>query len=143
MDYTNDLNKVKTWLENHGSVTNWTIPAKVEKQLADLSKSCMAAYTPIPGDRECVGWFPFGSLANADGSPLGEKGAADGICYVIDGSDTCDIGIQENILMNANANYLASLALHEIAHLRYAMHDDDFASYHLTLLYNYYPGASD
>lgn len=64
---------------------------------------------------------------------------ADGICAVSRDGKTAAIGIRFDVLTQQHPDYAdACIGLHEVAHLRYDEHNDDFVSYLIQLQYDYF-----
>ena len=138
MEFHNDLSRVRRYMEKHGLVRGWNITPEVEQKINELSEICMSVYGRAAGDKRLVGWFPFADLVEKDGSATYEGHHADGF-VIVPSSAPGDalIGIRQSLLMTAPMMYLVlGVGLHEVAHLRYDAHNDDFAQYLLYLQYD-------
>ena len=96
----------------------------VREKVDYIAALCMRAYTPLPGDRQLVGWLAFDRVeGSAEG--IEKLRDADGFCYI--GPDgRAVIGLSLEILQMKTDIYACCTGLHELAHLSVADHDDTF-----------------
>lgn len=136
MKFKNDPEKLRRWFEKNGGNLNQAITPEEQKRLDFLAAEAMSAHTPVTGDHKCMGWFVYEDIRSNE--PVsGETAASDGICQIA--SDGCAaIGIRRDILNNCSMGYLLALAFHEIAHLRFEEHNDNFCFFELDLHFQYY-----
>lgn len=135
MEFTNDLDTVGRWLRRNIGPCEIRATEKEEKQLNDIATACMSVYRPRTGDKQIMGFFPFSELQGVKGNVRD----ADGICAVSRDGKTAAIGIRFDVLTQQHPDYAAAcIGLHEVAHLRYDEHNDDFVSYLIQLQYDYF-----
>lgn len=136
MRFENDIDAVARWVRRNIGPYELQATEQEKQKLNDIAAACMSVYEPKPGDKMLIGFFPFSEIK---GRADERERDADGFVFVPKGSNTAAIGIRFNILNNQHMDYTAAcIGLHEVAHLRYEDHDDNFVSYLLELQYNYF-----
>lgn len=134
MRFKNDLDTVQRWLSQIGSC-EFRMSEKDAEQINKIASFCMSAYDPQPGDKKLIGFFLFSDLQGGNDQTRN----ADGVCVVAPDGKSAAIGISFEVLHNRHPGYIvACIGLHEVAHLRYDAHDDNFASYLLQLQYDFF-----
>lgn len=129
MSYQNNIGDTYNWLEGHKALKNCDpLPEDIDK-LNRVAELCMSIYKPQTGDKSIVGWFIYTELFNEDGTPHNDRDA-DGICYVA--REECAIGLSKYTLQQS-LEYCCVIGLHELTHVRFENHDDDFTSYNLQM----------
>lgn len=138
MEFHNDLSRVRRYMQKHGLVRSWNITPEVERKINELSEICMSVYGRAAGDKRLIGWFVFSDVLEKDGTSSYEGRHADGFVLVPSSAPgDALIGIRQSLLMSAPMSYLIlGVGLHEVAHLRYEEHSDDFCEYLLNLQYD-------
>lgn len=138
MIYKNDPERAFQWLKANGAIHHWKPRPEELEAVNKIAEACMSVYQPQQGDKTCVGWFPYTEVYNQDGSPAPDHYRhSDGMCVCLGKNNECAIGIRMAVLKQNFYYTVAGVGLHEVAHMRYNDHNDDFVSYLLTLQYEY------